>query len=360
MAEDEGQDRTEDPTGKRREQAREEGQIARSPDLAAVAMLLAGAGVLAASGGAPLADFAVGVTRSSAASLSAGELTSAGATQMLTGIVTGLLRALAPFAIGVTLVTILVQVAQTRGLFTTKPLTPKLSHLNPVSGIKRIVGMDGVVNLLKAVLKTAALGAVTASVLHQSWPELMSLAEQGAPAIAAVMGGLTFKLTVITGLAFAVVAIADYGYQWYKSEKQLKMTKQQVKHEGRESDGDPHVKARIRSMQRQLARQRMLQAVATADVVVTNPTHIAVALRYDPSVSPAPIVVAMGERKLAERIKAIARAAAVPTIENKPIARALLATSSIGHPIPPALYAAVAEILAFVYRRRRANEGAAA
>lgn len=360
MAAEDGQERTEDPTAKRRLKAREEGQIARSAELSAVAMLLAGAGVLAAAGGAPLADLAIQVVRSSAQSLSAGELTTSGATQMLSGIVSRLMFALAPFAIGVTAATVLVQVAQTRGLISATPLTPKLSHLNPASGLKRILGMDGVVNLIKAVLKTAALGAVTIAVLHGAWPELMSLAEQGAPAIAGVMRVLTFKLAMITGLAFLVVAVADYAYQWFKLEKQLRMSKQEVKHEGRESDGDPHVKARIRSMQRQHARQRMLQAVPSADVIVTNPTHVAVALRYDPSASSAPVVVAMGERKLAERIKAIARAAGVPTIENKPVARALLATSVVGQAISPALYAAVAEILAFVYRRRHANEGAAA
>lgn len=360
MAADDGQEKTEQPTARRRQKAREEGQVARSAELSAVAVMLAGAGALAASGGGPLADFAIRVSRTSAQALSGGELTTSGAVDMLSGIVSQLMWALMPFAVGVTAVTVLVQLAQTRGLVTTAPLTPKWSHMNPATGLKRIVGMDGVVQLVKAVLKTVALGAVTVAVLQGAWPELMSLAEQGAPAIAAVMSMLTFKLAFITGLAFLVVALADYAYQWFKLEKQLRMSKQEVVLEGRESEGDPHVKARIRSMQRQHARQRMLNAVPSADVVITNPTHVAVALRYDPSVSAAPVVVAMGERKLAERIKAIARAAGVPTIENKPVARALLATSAVGHPIPPALYAAVAEILAFVYRRRGVATGSVA
>lgn len=361
MAGDDGQEKSEQPTARRRQKAREEGQIARSTELSAVAVMLAGAAMLATSGGAPLADFAMRVARSSAQSLSSGELTASGAVEMLGGTVSQLMWALMPFAIGVMAFTTLVQLAQTRGLITTTVLTPKLSHLNPAAGLKRIVGMDGVVQLIKAVLKTAALGAVTAAVLHQAWPELMSLAEQRAPAIAAVMQALTFKLAFVAGLAFVIVALADYAYQWFRLEKQLRMSKQEVVLEGRESEGDPHVKARIRSMQRQHARQRMLRAVPRADVVITNPTHIAVAIQYDPSVSNAPIVIAMGERKLAERIKAIARAAGVPTVENKPVARALLATSAVGHPIPPALYAAVAEILAFIYRRRRtAGAGAAA
>ncbi len=360
MAGDDGQEKTEQPTARRRQKAREEGQIAKSAELSAVAVMLAGAAMLATSGGAPLADFAMRITRTSAQALSGGELTAAGAVEMLGGTVLQLMWALMPFAVGVTAFTLLVQLAQTRGLVTTATLTPKWSHLNPASGIKRIVGMDGVVQLIKAVLKTAALGAVTTAVLHQSWPELMSLAEQGAPAIAAVMRVLTFKLAFVTALAFLIVALADYGYQWFRIEKQLRMSRQEVVLEGRESEGDPHVKARIRAMQRQHARQRMLQAVPSADVVITNPTHIAVALKYDVSVSNAPVVIAMGERKLAERIKAIAKAAGVPMVENKPVARALLATSAVGHPIPPALYAAVAEILAFIYRRRRESSAGVA
>jgi len=164
---------------------------------------------------------------------------------------------------------------------------------------------------------------------------------------------------VSTGLAYLALSGLDYGYQWYQTEKKLRMTRQEIVRENRDSEGDPMVKARQMSLARQRARQRMMQRVPQADVVVVNPTHIAVALRYDISVAAAPIVVAMGERKIAERIKAIAIKAGVPIIENKPIARALLASARVNHPIPPALYAAIAEILAFVYRTRSPHRLAA-
>jgi flagellar biosynthetic protein FlhB len=162
------------------------------------------------------------------------------------------------------------------------------------------------------------------------------------------------RLTLWVGLSFLALAALDYWFQWNQVEKNLRMTRQEVIYEQRESEGDPTVKGRIKAVARALARQRMLQKVPTADVVVVNPTMIAVALKYDTSIAPAPIVLAMGQRKLAQRIRDLATKANVPIVENRPVARALLATSKVGRPIPPALYAAVAEILAFLYRRRAA------
>ncbi|MGB1778880.1 MAG: EscU/YscU/HrcU family type III secretion system export apparatus switch protein, partial [Longimicrobiales bacterium] len=158
-----------------------------------------------------------------------------------------------------------------------------------------------------------------------------------------------------SGAALLLLAAGDFGYQAWDHQRQLRMTKQEVKQESKDSDGDPLVKARIRSLARSLARMRMMQAVPTADVVVTNPTHIAVALKYDPTQADAPIVVAMGSRKLALRIRQVADHAGVPIIEHKPVARALFATARIGLPIPAALYVAVAEILAFVARHHRGS-----
>jgi flagellar biosynthetic protein FlhB len=188
--------------------------------------------------------------------------------------------------------------------------------------------------------------------LSSSWPELVSLGETGASEAVAVLKSLAFRLATVTGFAFLILAAADYAYQVYKLEKSLRMTKQEVIREHRETEGDPLVKSRIRSIAMSMARKRMLQEVPTADVVVVNPTHIAVALKYDMNVALAPMVVAMGQRKLAARIKQIALESRVPVIENKPVARALLATATVGQPIPPALYAVIAEILAFVYRQR--------
>jgi flagellar biosynthesis protein FlhB len=353
MAENEdGQEKTESPTGRRRQQARDEGQIARSVELSAAAVLLAGAGTIAATGGTSMSSFAQRVMRESAGALSADPITPAGGANIVRTVVLGLVGALAPFFIGVATITILVNLVQSRGAVSWGSVKPKFSKLSPTQGFKRLFSLDSLVNALKSILKLAVLGFVTLFVLRRAWPELISLAETGPAAVMAVTRALGLRLVFLTGLAFLVIAVADYAWQVIRLEKSLKMTKQEVLLEHKETEGDPQVKGRIRQMQRQRARQRMLQAVPRADVVITNPTHVAVALQYDPSVSPAPIVLAMGERKLAERIKAIARESGVPMVENKPIARALLATCAIGKPIPPALYTAVAEILAFVYRLR--------
>jgi flagellar biosynthetic protein FlhB len=161
------------------------------------------------------------------------------------------------------------------------------------------------------------------------------------------------RLALTVGLAFLVLGAFDYLVQFHRTEKQLKMSRHEVTQEYKEQEGDPLIKARVRQIARQRARRRMLTQVATADVVITNPTHIAVALKYDVNQAGAPVVVAMGERKLAERIKAIAGKSGVPIIENKPLARALRAACTVGAPIPPAFFIAVAEILAYVYRIRQ-------
>lgn len=358
MAENEdGQEKSEDPTGRRRQQAIDEGQVPRSAELSAAAVLLAGASMIGMSGGRSLGDFATRVMRESAGALSSGPLTPIGAVTVLRSVTLGLVTALLPFLGGVAVVTILVNLGQSRGAFTPGALSPKWHQLNPTSGFKKMFSTDALMNLPKSVLKLTLLGWITWSVLTKHWPELVSLTMTGPGAVLVVMQTLVVRLVLTVGLSFLVIALADYGWQVWRHEQSLKMTKQEVRNENRDTEGDPHVKARIRSMQMQRARQRMLQAVPKADVVVTNPTHVAVALQYDPEISPAPIVVAMGERKLAERIKKLARDAGVPMVENKPVARALLATSTLGKPIPPALYAAVAEILAYVFRTRNPHYG---
>lgn len=358
MAENEdGQERSESPTARRREQARQEGRIPRSAELSAAGVLLAGGMSMGMAGGASLGRFAARVLRESAGALSAGPMTPGGAVVAIRTVTFGLLLALAPFTLGIVVVTVMLNLIQSRGAMSFGPITPKLSNLNMTRGLQRMFSADAPVNLIKSIVKLVALGTVTGLLLRKNWPELVSLAETSAPAVLAVMQALGVRLVVVTGLAFLAISGADYAWQVIRHERSLRMTKQEVIMEHKELEGDPQIKARIRNMQRQRARQRMLQAVPKADVVVTNPTHVAVALRYDPEVAGAPVVVAMGERKLAERIKALARESGVPTVENKPVARALLATCVVGKPIPPALYAAVAEILAYVYRLRNPRYG---
>ena len=356
-AESSGQDRTESATPRKREEARKEGRIARSQDLSTAAVLLAGTVLLAGVGGRELTGFAARLLRESARTLSSGPLTSAGAIQILRDTVQGLIMAMLPFALGMTGIVVSVNLAQTRGVASLKPITPSFTNVNLLGGLKRILNLDSLVTLLKSSVKIALLGLITLQVVRSNWPELVSLAGAGPLEIGLVARMLAVKLALTVGLAFLVIAGADYAYQCFQFEKSLRMTRQDVMNENKDSEGNPMIKGHVRALARARARQRMLQDVPTADVVVVNPTHVAVALTYDGDVAPAPIVVAMGERKLAERIKALAFQANVPVIENRAAARALLATATVGQMVPSALYAVVAEILAFVYRQRVARSG---
>ena len=356
-AESTGQDRTESPTPRRRQDARNEGRVARSQELGAAAVMLAGTVMLASVGGTSLAGFATRLLRESTRSLSSGPLTSPGAIQMLRDTTQGLVMAMLPFALGLAGIVTFVNLAQARGVASLKPIMPTFRHLNPLTGIKRIMSLESVFTLLKSLVKITLLGFITWQVVRSNWPEIASLAGASPLEIGLVARMLAVKLALTVGLAFLVIAGADYAFQYFRFEKTLRMTRQEVITELRESEGDPMIKGHIRALARARARQRMLQNVRTADVVVVNPTHVAVALRYDVSVAPAPIVVAMGERKLAERIKALALKSNVPMIENRTVARALLATATVGQMIPSALYAVVAEILAFVYRQRVTRGG---
>jgi flagellar biosynthetic protein FlhB len=346
------QERTEAPTQRRRQQAREEGRVARSQELPAAVILVGGAMLLAGVGGRSLAAFSVRALEAGAGALTSEPLTLASGTALVRMMGEGLIMALLPFLLGTAVLVLAVNLVQARGVISWKPLEPKLTNISPLTGLKRLFSLESIVTLIKAILKIAVLGLLTWMVLERSWGSVMSLAQTSAGDVLMVFKTLSFRLAAVTGFAFLAIAAGDYAFQIFRHEKSLKMTRQEVIREYREAEGDPMVKGRIQQLARSRARQRMLQAVPTADVVLVNPTHIAVALKYDPFVSPAPIVVAMGERKLAERIKALAFASGVPVLENKPIARALLATATVGKPIPPALYAAIAEILAYVYRKK--------
>jgi flagellar biosynthetic protein FlhB len=221
--------------------------------------------------------------------------------------------------------------------------------------MSRIWGVRSVVELAKSIMKLLVVAGAMYFVLRRAWPDIMTLGQQSPAALVTVLGRYTVQLLATAGMAYLVIAGGDYAYQLWQHERKLKMTKQEVKQEHKETEGDPLVKSRLRSLGRALLRRQMFADVPGADVVVTNPTHIAVALKYDASVSGAPIVLAMGQRKIAQRIRKLAFESGVPVIENKPLARALLATGRVGEPIPAELYVAVAEVLAFVIRRRAAR-----
>lgn len=344
--------RTEEPTPRRRQKAREEGRIPRSQEFTAAVSLVAGTGLVATVGGATAAGHLLELFRSGPAWMVAAPGALSAAALLRVVLFEGVLGLL-PLVLGVVLFAVGAGLVQSRGAASWKPLKPDLKRINPLSGFRRIFGADAALNFAKSVLKLVALGLVTYLVLRGAWPRFVALADAPALHSVTVLRSAVVRLGLTVGLAFLALGALDYVVQIFRTERQLRMTREEVLREHKEQEGDPQIKARIRQIARQRARQRMLTQVATADVVVTNPIHIAVALRYDPLRAQAPVVVAMGERKLAERIRKLAAAAGVPVVENRPLARALRAACTVGSPIPPALFVAVAEILAYVYRLRR-------
>jgi flagellar biosynthetic protein FlhB len=209
--------------------------------------------------------------------------------------------------------------------------------------------------LLKSLMKLVLIALLVRMTLGSAWNDFMALTDLGPAAFLPIVKRHIVKLLLSAGLAYLVLAAIDYFWQVWRYEQSLRMSRDEIRQEMKQTDGDPLVKQRIRSFGRSLARRQMMRQVPDADVVITNPTHLAVALVYDPLKAPAPIVVAMGQRKVAERIKAIAKAHGVPCVENKPLARALVASAHVGSLIPSELYVAVAEVLAFLFRRRVAR-----
>ena len=347
------QERTEAPTQRRRDEAAAEGRIPRSQDLNAAALLLASAlalQVTAPALGRALRDLmGAGLVATAAAPTLTGE----GAVALLRGVGRETLVAMAAFLGAMMLAALAVSGAQARGTFSAKPLAPKLERIDPSKNIKRVVGTQGLVELGKALVKLAIVGWAVWGVLHDAWPAVVALPQQPPRALLEVVQRYGVRMLTNAGLAYAALAGADYAWQLWQHEQSLRMTREEVKQENKNSEGDPMVKSRQRALGRQRARQQMFRDVPTADVVVVNPVHIAVALRYDPAVAPAPYVVAVGRRKIAERIKQLAYDAQVPVVENVPLARALVATVKVGTMIPAELYVAVAEVLAFVIRQRQ-------
>jgi flagellar biosynthetic protein FlhB len=245
-----------------------------------------------------------------------------------------------------------INTVQARGVLSTKPLGPNWERLNPLENAKRVFGVQSVAELVKSLAKLLIVGIAVYKALIAALPDILALSQQSPIALLMVVKHYALKLLMMAGFSYLALALVDYGYQLWQHEKGLRMSRQEVKQENKSQEGDPMVKQRMRALGRAMARKQMMKDVPRADVVITNPTHIAVALIYDPDTAPAPIVVALGQRKVAQRIKQIAFEHGVPVIENKPVARALFASSKIGTMIPAELYLAVAEILAFVLKQR--------
>jgi flagellar biosynthetic protein FlhB len=342
------EERTEQATPKRRDDARKRGQVPHSREVTATAGLLGGLAILQASGSA----FLTGLGESMRQTL--GHLpTEAPSPALVTtagiALALRLLLLLAPLLGGLLVIAVVANVAQVGLLLTAKPLAPDVNRINPAQGLKRLFGRQGLVELVKALVKLAIVGVVTYRVFLDRFQPVVMLTGADPLAAAAAIAGAVFEVGYKAGFGLLALALLDYGYQRWEYERGLRMSRQELREEYKQTEGDPQLKARIRRTQRQMAMRRMMQAVPTADVVLTNPTHLAVALQYDAARMAAPTVVAKGAELIAERIKTVAAEHGVPVLENKPLARALHAACEIGDQIPADLYQAVAEVLAFIF-----------
>ena len=237
-------------------------------------------------------------------------------------------------------------------LLTLKPLQPDFSRINPLDGAKRLLSKRSLVELLKAIAKLVIVGFVLYQVLHGRMDALMALPMIPFPGSIILVIGMVFDAGIWAGAVLLLLAVTDYGYQRYAFEQQIKMSREEIKEELKQTEGNPVIRQRVRQLQRAAAQRRMMQAVPKADVVITNPTHFAIALQYDAGSMRAPRVVAKGQDLIAQQIKKIAAEHGVPMMENRPLAQALYKTCEIGQEIPADMFAAVAEVLAFVYRLR--------
>lgn len=246
--------------------------------------------------------------------------------------------------------------AQTKFLFTSKKFSPKLSNISPLQGIKKLFSLKNLVELLKNMIKVIILSVILYRIIKDDFTAVVRTMDMGIARSTVYMLNLAMDLVVTVVAVFAVIAVLDYFYQRWDYERELKMSKEEVKEEYKQTEGNPEIKGKIRNMQRQRARSRMIQAVPSADVIIRNPTHFAVALKYDMEKNAAPVVVAKGQDELALRIVKVGEDNGVTVIENKPLARALYASAQIDQEIPREYYSAVAEILVYVYRLKKKTE----
>lgn len=353
-----GGEKTEEPTAKKLNDARSEGQVAKSRELGNALGLIALFLVLKFFMRS-FSDNFMGVFHSiyvkipDIADMVGGSAAVMDFSGLIRDVILRLLRILVPvFLIGF-IVAFMTDLVQVKWKPTTKPLRPKFSKLNPISGFKRFFSKEKVVELIKAVAKILVIGYVAYSTLKEDAGLLFLL--YGIPLLQSVMtmGNIAINLGLKISVIYLVIGFADLAYQKWKFHEDMKMTKQEVKDEWKNTEGDPQVKSKIRQKMREASMRRMMASVPEADVVITNPTHYAVALKYDTFVAAAPVVTAKGQDFLAKRIKDIAKENRVEIVENKPLARMLYHNVEIGEMIPPELYQAVAEVLAFVYNLRQ-------
>lgn len=344
------EEKTEPATAKRRREAREKGQVAKSREITtAVLLLLTFLTIRIFSGSiytnlAELLQLYLTLPVKLEDAVEIGDLLS-----VYTSCLWVFAKVMAPIFIISVLVAIVLNFLQVGFLFTLKPLVPKFSKLNPIEGFKNIFSKNALMELVKSILKIGIISYVIYSYLKNNFtviPELLGM-EMGATAV--FIGNTIINTGIRVAAVLIVISIFDFAFQFWSFEKKLKMSKQEIKEEYKMTEGNPQIKSKIREKQRQMSLRRMMTEVPKADVIITNPTHFAIAVQYDAAKAEAPIVIAKGKDIIAQKIKEIAKENNIPTVENKPLAQALYKSVEIGDMVPAELYKAVAEVLAFVY-----------
>lgn len=349
-----GGEKTEPATQKKLDDARKEGQVAKSREIANGLGLLALFVILkfwVGNMGIQLLEIFGGVYNRipDVVTFRHGEMSQTDALFVFRQLLLNVLIIIAPImAIGF-LVAFVSDAAQVKWKPTLKPLHPKFSKLNPLQGFKRLISVNSLVELIKSLAKIGLIIYICYTYLKDKWVYILNLYDVGLMQALNIAAETVTDLGIRISAVYMIIALADFAYQKVKFSNDMKMTKQEIKEEYKQQEGDPQVKGQIRQKMREASRRRMMQDLPQADVVITNPTHYAVAIKYDPEVADAPLVIAKGEDYMAARIKEVARENKIEIVENKPLARMLYANVDIGQAVPPELYQAVAEVLAFVY-----------
>jgi len=343
------QEKTEPATPKRLQEMRGKGQVAKSREVPSVAVLVASLLVFYFLGSTMIKEFMELMKWAFKSSVSL-QLEEASLRWLLVEYLQRCWNIAAPLLVAIMAVGLLSNYLQVGFIFSFDQLVPKLSKLDPIKGFGKIFSKQTLVELVKNIFKVVIIGYVTYITVKGELDHIIPLMDMEVWSILSYIGGVCFKIMLRTSWVLIALALLDYTFQKWDFQQQAKMTKQEVKDEFKQREGDPLVKSRVRQVQREMARRRMMEAVPRADVVITNPVHLAVALEYNTQQMFAPKVTAKGARLVAERIKEVAREHQIPLVENKPLAQALFGSVEIGQEIPLVFYKAVAEILAYVYR----------
>ena len=356
MAENEdGSEKSEEPTEKKKQKAREDGQIPRSRELVTVLMTLSAAVFLLLYGGTMIHEMMMMTTKGLSFDRDV-----AFDTNKLFGLIFALVEAaiwmVLPFVLLMIFVALVSPLLLGGWAFSVKAMAPKASKLNPISGIKRMFSANALLELFKALAKFSLVIAMATYFLYLVFPEVLGLGVEPMRKAMADSGRLIAEAFIFVSLSLLVVAVIDVPFQLWNHNRQLKMTKQEVKEEFKQQEGNPEVKGRIRQVQREMSQRRMMQKVPEADVVITNPTHFAVALKYDPDSMQEPLVLASGSDFMAAQIRTIAKENDITIVEAPPLARALYYNAEVDQPIPYDLFKAVAAVLAYVYQLKASGQ----